>query len=85
VEVYRSARRHGVDDQDIRHAIEHPVVVADIDPDADPPKLLAIGPDRAGNLLGVVVLTLAGDKLLVIHATPLRRKYRGLLPGHSDD
>ena len=85
MEVHRSARRHGVADQDIRHAIEHPVVVADIDPDADPPKLLAIGPDRAGNLLEVVVLMLAGDKLLVIHAMPLRRKYRGLLPGHRDD
>jgi len=85
VEVHRSARRHSVDDQDIRHAIEHPVVVADIDPDADPPKLLAIGPDRAGNLLEVVVLTLADDRLLVIHAMPLRRKYRGLLPGHRDD
>jgi hypothetical protein len=85
VEVHRSARRHGVADQDIRHAIEHPVVVADIDPDADPPKMLAIGPNRAGNLLEVVVLTLAGDKLLVIHAMPLRRKYRGLLPGHRDD
>jgi hypothetical protein len=33
----------------------------------------------------VVVLTLAGDRLLVIHAVALRRKYRGLLPGHSDD
>jgi hypothetical protein len=44
-EIHHSARRHGVDDHDIRHA-EHPVVVADIDPDADPPKVLAIGPDR---------------------------------------
>jgi hypothetical protein len=85
VEVHHSARRHGIDDQDIRHAIDHLVLVADIDPDADPPKLLAIGPDRAGNLLEVIVLTLAGDKLLVIHAMPLRRKYRDLLPGHSDD
>lgn len=85
MEVHRSARRHGIDDQDIRHAIEHPVVVSDIDPDADPPKALVIGPDRAGNLLEVVVLTLAGDKLLVIHAMPLRRKYRDLLPGHHDD
>jgi hypothetical protein len=59
VEVHRSARRHGIDDQDIRHAIGHPVVVADIDPDADPPKMLVIAPDRAGNLLEVVVLTLA--------------------------
>jgi hypothetical protein len=32
-----------------RHA-EHPVVVADIDPDADPPKVLAIGPDRGREL-----------------------------------
>lgn len=85
MEVHRSARRHGVDDQDIRHAVEHLVVVADIDPDADPPKLLAIGPDRAGNLLEVVLLTLADGKLLVIHAMPLRRKYRGLLAGHRYD
>lgn len=85
MEIHRSARRHGIDDHDIRHAIEHPVVVADIDPDADPPKLLAIGPDRAGNLLEVVVLTLASDRLLVIHAMPLRRKYRRLLPGHRDE
>jgi len=48
-------------------------------------KLLAIGPDRAGNLLEVVVLTLASDRLLVIHAMPLRRKYRRLLPGHRDE
>jgi len=85
VEIHRSARRHGVDDHDIRHAIEHPVVVADIDPEADPPKVLAVGPDRAGNLLEVVSLTLAGGRLLVIHAMPLRRKYRSLLPGHRDD
>ncbi len=64
--------------------MEHPVVVADIDPDADPPKVLVIGPDRAGNLLEVVVLALARDRLLVIHAMPLRRKYRRLLPGHRD-
>ncbi|MGH3305653.1 MAG: hypothetical protein ACRDOK_29105 [Streptosporangiaceae bacterium] len=51
MEIHRSARRHGLDDQDIRHAVEHPILVADIDPDGDPPKLLAIGPDRAGNSL----------------------------------
>lgn len=85
MEIHRSARRHGVDDHDIHHAIGHPVVVADIDPDANPPRVLAIGPDRAGNLLEVVLLALAGGRLLVIHAMPLRRKYRGLLPGHHDD
>jgi hypothetical protein len=56
VEVHQSARRHGVPDEDIRHAVDHPLVVSDSDPDADPPKVLVIGPDPAGNLLEVIVL-----------------------------
>jgi hypothetical protein len=52
VEVHRSARRHGVHDDDIRNATDHPLVGADLDPNAEPPKQLAIGPDRAGNMLG---------------------------------
>ncbi len=84
VEVHRSARRHGVRDDDIRHVIAQPVVVVDVDPDADPPKLLVIGPDRAGNLLEVVMLSLAGDRLLVIRSMPLRRAYYDLLPEGGD-
>jgi hypothetical protein len=84
VEVHRSARRHGVRVHDIRHAAAHPVVVVDVEPEADPPELLVIGPDRAGNLLEVVMLTLAGDRLLVIHAMPLRRVYYDLLPEGGD-
>jgi hypothetical protein len=64
-----------------RHATEHPLVVVDLDPDADPPKQLAIGPDPAGNLLEVVVLTLIEEQLLAVHAMPLREKYFYLLPG----
>jgi hypothetical protein len=37
VEIHRSAHRHGVTDDDIEHAVEQPVVVMDLDPDADPP------------------------------------------------
>ena len=58
--------------------------VVDVDPDADPPKPLVIGPDRAGNLLEVVMLTLADDRVLVIHAMPLRRVYYDLLPEGGD-
>jgi hypothetical protein len=86
VEAHASARRHGVDDDDIQHAAEHALVLADVDADADPPKLLIIGPDRAGNLLEVIVLTLAADRMLAIHAMPLRRRYFDLLPeGGRDD
>jgi len=81
VEIHRSARRHGVHDADIRHATEHALVVVDLDPDADPPKLLVIGPDRAGNLREVIILTLADDRLLAIHAMALRDMYYDLLPG----
>jgi hypothetical protein len=85
VEIHRSARRHGVQDEDIRHATGHPIVVVDLDPEADPPKLLAVGPDRAGNLLEVIMLVLADDRFLAIHTMPLRQKYHDLLPGNSDD
>jgi hypothetical protein len=86
VEIHRSARRHGVTDADIRHATGHPLVVIDLDPDSDPPKELAIGPDQAGNLLEVIILVLADDRLLAIHAMPLRSTFHDLLPrGESPD
>jgi hypothetical protein len=85
VEIHTSARRHGVDDDDIRHATDHALVVADVDPDLDPPKLLIIGPDRAGNLLEVIMLSLAADQILAIHAMPLRRRYYELLPDDGHD
>jgi hypothetical protein len=40
---------------------------------------LVIGPDRAGNLLESVVLTTAEQAQLVIHAMPMRAKFRRLL------
>jgi hypothetical protein len=58
--------------------------VVDLDPDADPPKLLVIGPDRAGNLLEVIVLVLDDDATRVIHAMRLRERYHDLLPGGED-
>ncbi len=36
-------------------------------------------PDRAGNLLEVVVLTSSDDEPLAIHAMAMRAKYRRLL------
>ena len=41
--------------------------------------MLVIGPDRAGNLLEVVVLITAEQDELIIHAMPLRAVYRKLL------
>lgn len=84
MEIHRSARRHGVSDAAIRHATDHPLVVIDLEPDGDPPKELAIGPDQAGNMLEVIVLVLAEERLLAIHAMPLRPSFFDLLPGGED-
>ncbi len=68
----------------ILHATDHPLVVVDLDPDGDPPRQLAIGPDPAGNLLEVIVLVLADERLMAIHAMPLRPAFHDLL-GRGDE
>ena len=70
MEIHGSARRHNVADEDIEHALAHSVTWVELGD--DPPRYLLAGPDRAGNLLELVVLVLGGDEL-VIHATGLRR------------
>jgi len=65
---------------DINQAIDHALVVVDVDADADPPKILVIGPDRAGKLLEVMVLELADERFLAIHAMPLRPSLHHVLP-----
>jgi uncharacterized DUF497 family protein len=77
VEIHSSARKHGVADEDILHAIDHALAIEDAG--EDPDRWLVIGPDRAGNLLEVVVLTTVEDVQLAIHAMALRPKFRRLL------
>lgn len=85
MEVHRSAHRHGIDDDAILHALDHAITVVDLEPESDPPKVLAIGPDRAGNLLEVIWIELAGDGNLVIHAMHLRPAFYELLPRSEEN
>ena len=62
------------------HAVEHALVVVDMDPDDDPPKVLVIGPGTDGQLLEVIILSLANDRQLVIHPMALRPTFHDLLP-----
>jgi hypothetical protein len=80
VEIHRSAHKHGVNDDAIAHVDAQAFVVVDLEPDADPPHVLAIGPDHAGNLLEVVWLELGGGRILVVHAMKLRPTFYDLLP-----
>jgi hypothetical protein len=45
----------------------------------DPARWLVLGPDRAGNLLELVVMDRPAGPA-VIHAMPMRTQYRRLLP-----
>jgi hypothetical protein len=38
VEIHRSAFKHGVAEEDLRHAIDNALGWFDLDPEADPPK-----------------------------------------------
>ncbi len=80
MEFHRSASRHGIAVDEVIHAVDHALVVVDMDPDADPPKVLVIGPRSDGQLLEVIILSLADDRELVIHAMALRPTFHNLLP-----
>jgi hypothetical protein len=77
VEIHESARKHGVADKDIVHAIDYALAIEDAGDDPD--RWLLIGPDTAGNLLEVVVLITAEATQIAIHAMPMRDKYAKLL------
>ena len=59
------------------HAVEHSLLVDDLG--EDPDRWLVIGPDRAANLLEIVVLITAEGDEVIIHAMPLRPVNRKLL------
>lgn len=81
MEIHRSARKHGVPDDDIHHAVEQALVGYALEQgDGEPRRTLLIGPDRAGNLLEIVVLELDDGDRIAIHAMPMRPSYTDLLP-----
>ena len=81
MEIHRAARKHGIDDGDIRHAVEHALVGYALEQgDGEPRRTLLFGPDRAGNLLEIVVLELDDGSRLAIHAMRMRTSYNDLLP-----
>lgn len=75
--IHDSARKHGVADPDILHAIDHALALEDAG--EDPDRWLLIGPDTAGNLLEIVVMITAEGTHIAIHAMPMRDQYRRLL------
>lgn len=73
-----SALIHSVPVEDITHAVRNAMASDELDDDLR----LYLGPSRSGALLEVISVVREEDQTeLVIHAMPMRAKYRWLLPG----
>lgn len=68
------ARRHHVADQDILHAIRNAIRAFEVDD-----VTMLIGPAGDGALLEVGILDLDSEDPVIIHAMPVRSKFRRLL------
>lgn len=81
MEIHQAARKHGIADEDIRHAVEQAVVGYALEQgDGEPRRSLLLGPDRAGNLLEIVALELDDGDRIAIHAMRMRPSYTDFLP-----
>jgi hypothetical protein len=69
------ARKHGIADVDIWHAVRNAMRSILLDEDL----VMLIGPAADGALLEIGVLDIDGDDPVVIHAGPLRPKFHRFL------
>jgi hypothetical protein len=76
VEIHPSARRHGIADEDIEHAMRQALTIDDQDDDSR----LYLGPARSAEMLEVVTIVGEDGSERAIHAMKLRPKSRRLLP-----
>jgi hypothetical protein len=78
LKILPSARKHGIADEDIEHAVTHAMAIDDTEDDVR----LYIGPARNAAPLEVVTIPTIEGIELAIHAMRMRPKYQHLLPGH---
>ena len=82
VEILPSGRKHGISDDDIRHAFEN--AVASITVPDQPGFSMVLGPDQSAQLLEIGVLA-DEDNDYVIHAMPARPKYLKMIRPNRGD
>jgi len=76
VEIHPSARKHGIVDEDIEHAVTHAMTIDEQDDDTR----LYLGPARSADLLEVVTIVRDDGPEFAIHAMRMRPQYQRLLP-----
>jgi len=73
--VGEPARKHGVADADILHAVRNAMRWVVMDDDLT----MLIGAATNGALLEIGVLDIEGDDPVIVHAMPLRRRFHRFL------
>lgn len=79
MEIRQSARKHGISDEDMLHAVQFPQATGRLSAD----KTLYLGHNREGNtLLEVIVVEATMPSERIIHADIARRKFYPFLPAN---
>jgi hypothetical protein len=73
VRIADVARKHGISDEDILHAIRNEIYSSTTN---DDDLVIVVGPATTGNLLEIGILGRDGDDPVVIHAMNLRPKFQ---------
>ena len=72
METTASARKHGISDEDMQHALRHHLRAF---PGDEPGFTMFVGPSTTGELLDVGVVA-RDDQARIVHAMPARPKFR---------
>ncbi len=75
--IHPTARKHGISDADIEHAVSHAMSIDD----RDNGTRLYLGSARNAELLEVATIVHDDCLEIAIHAMKMRPKFRRLLPG----
>lgn len=73
MEIRESARKHGIADDDMLHAVRTPYRIIQQEHDGEE-RILVLGADQSGRLLEVVVVR-GTSGLRIIHADVMRPKF----------
>ncbi len=69
--IGESARKHGIADEDMLHAVRNAIAQWRLDDNFT----MRVGPARVGDLLEVGVLGIDSDDPVIVHAMPCRPQY----------
>jgi hypothetical protein len=86
MDVHGSARKHGIEAEDMEHAVAYALVALDEENEQGISQVLYLGWNRTGtSLLEVVVLEFDDGREMIIHAMNMQARYERFLPRNLGD